>query len=381
MRTEPDFIEKILPFGELLRGFSNQSYLTKAELNKFLKSRGIFHRFRDKEHLVPTVATLLLSPDEFDLLRDFQNTREDNQKKSTSRIEWQPDTNLGNSLRNISFEGLIPDDGVNFKLTSPPNVEITNKVKEKIIIEFEVERNDLNKSWYQSNNIFTGKIEIETTDQGQLRITKSYTSSESNFVAERIQKVVVNHLKTKNHILSDNELEKILFGDFNNTERIVFFYRLSSNMNSSNFEFKDIVNVEFTPEDSVSLPIDIEWMVNKTELKLKGKSIHNTFFIKDKKYHPFLRVWEMESSFKFDYSGFKGSCNVVFAFKDYPSKGEAAEFTINISNFSIIDSSEYSSKDRNRVKRNLLDVFDKKKDETYVNFINYLKEKRANIID
>jgi hypothetical protein len=376
MKRDPDYIEKILPYGELLRGFSNQTYITKTELNKFLCSRGIFHKVKEKEKLVPTMATLLLSPEEFDTLRDYQNTREDNQKKSTSRIEWQSDQNFKNVVRNLDFSEIIPNEGVNYRLTSPPNIQISDN-EDRATIEFEVERHDLNKSWYEANNIFLGKVEIEKTKDSQLRIIKSYTSNESNLIGEKIQQVAVRHFKTQKCVQQENELKKILFSDFSNADRIIFFYRLSSNMDSNYFNFIDIANIEFTPEDEFQLPQDIDWMKNKTQLKLKGTSIHDTFFIKDNQYHPHIRVWEMESIFSFDYRGAKGRCTVVFGFKDYLKKGVDSEFTITLANFSLSDSSSLSNKEKNKIKRTLLDIFDKQKDQTYVKFLKYLSEKEA----
>jgi len=376
MKRKPDHIDKILPFGELLRGFSNQSYITRAELNKFLKTRGIFHRIPDKAHLVPCISTLLLSPTEFDELREFQNTREDTRKKSTSRIEWNSNMNLGEAIKNVNFKDIIPSEGINFKLTAPPSIQIFQNDPNRIIIGYEIERNDLNKSWYESNNTFTGQIEIGKTEVDQLRMVKTYTSSESDKVGNEVQKHLIHYFKQGGHVLPDKVLEKVLFGDFNNEDRIVFFYRLSTNMRKSiYFEFEDIINIEFTPENTISLPTPIEWMENKTELKLKGKDIHNTFFIRDKEYHQYLKFWEMESRFTFDYKGIKGVCTVVFSFKDYLTKGDSAEFTINISKFNVENSSEYTSKTKTDVKRSLLDIFDKKKDETYIKFLKYIEVK------
>lgn len=377
MKIQHQDIDKFLPFGELIRGFANQSYLSKSDLKRFLRKRGIFFTNSEKETLVPCISTLLLSPSEFDDLRICQNTREDNTKKNTSRLEWNSEKPIIETLSNFSFENIIPIEGTNFWFNSEPYVSVIDKNPNLVAIDFEIERQDLNKSWYEAKNIFKGRIVIEKVEDKEIKLVKSYTSSESNFVAENIQRELVKHFKATNIVQEHKELKKILFGDFTNEDRIVFFYRLSSYMESIYFTFKDIINIEFKPDESTSLPEVIDWMENKSALKLKGNQIHDTFFIKEKEYHHNLQFWEMESSFAFTYSQYKGSCNVVFSFKDFPTKGNSAEFEINISNFSLTNGSEYSIKDKTQIKNSLLDLFESRKDETYRNFIKYIESKNA----
>ncbi len=377
MKIQHKDIDKFLPFGELIRGFANQPYLSSSDLKRFLRRRGIFFTNADKETLVPCISTLLLSPSEFDDLRICQNTREDNTKKNTSRLEWNSDKPIIETLSNFTFDNIIPAEGANFWFTSEPNICVLDKNPNLIAIDFEIERQDLNKSWYESKNVFKGRLIIEKVDDNEIKLIKSYSSPESNFVAETIQRELVHHFKANKVVQEDTELKKILFGDFSNEDRIVFFYRLSSNMKSIYFTFNDIINMEFKPDEKKPLPKLIDWMKNKSALKLKGNQIHDTFFIKEKEYHSNLQFWEMESSFDFTYNQHKGSCNVVFSFSDFPSKGDKAEFEINISNFSVINGSEYSTKDKTQIKNALLDLFDSKKDETYRSFIKYLESKNA----
>lgn len=377
MKIQHQDIDKFLPFGELIRGFANQPYLSKSDLKRFLRKRGIFFTNADKEALVPCISTLLLSPSEFDDLRVCQNTREDNIKKNTSRLEWSSQKPIIETLSEFSFANIIPNDSANFWFRAEPNIYILDKNPNLVAIDFEIERQDLNKSWYESKNIFKGRLVIEKIDDHEIKLIKSYTSSESNFVAENLQREIVQHFKANRIVQENKELKKILFGDFTNEDRIVFFYRLSSNMESIYFKFKDIINMEFKPDEKTSLPQPIEWMRNKSALKLKGNQIHDTFFIKEKAYHPNLQFWEMESSFDFTYQQHKGSCNVVFSFRDFPTKGSNAEFEINISNFSLFNGNEYSGKDKAQIKNSLLDLFESRKDETYRKFIKYLESKNS----
>jgi hypothetical protein len=377
MKQEHNHIDKILPFGELMRGFSNQSHITKYDLKNFLNQKGVFFSKTNKENLVPCISTLLLSPTEFDSLRELQNTREDNVKKNTSRLEWNSEKPIYNALSDFEFKELIPNEGVNYQLRAEPIISLIDNDLDRVLIEYEIERNDFNKSWYESTNVFKGKIELQKASDDEIRIIKSYTSSESNDLGNNLQKSLVTHFKKKHFVEKEKELIKILFGEFSNEDRIVFFYRLSTNTQSSYFEFKDIINMEFKPDDNFPLPTEIDWMNNKSQLKLKGNQIHDTFFIRDQKFHKNLQFWEMESSFKFTRGNHEGNCNVVFLFRDFIEKGNQAEFEITISSFSLINSSDYSNKHKNQVKNEILDLFETIKDETYRNFIKYLETKNA----
>ena len=59
MNTEHKNINDIVPYGEFIRGFANQSFLTNAELYRIMKTRGIFFSFHDKDIMVPVLQTLL----------------------------------------------------------------------------------------------------------------------------------------------------------------------------------------------------------------------------------------------------------------------------------------------------------------------------------
>lgn len=85
MNTEHKDIDKFIPFGEALRGFANQKFISAYELQSILKERGIFVLNTDKDYIVPFMQTLLLSPAEFDRIREAFSRKEDNEKKDFTR--------------------------------------------------------------------------------------------------------------------------------------------------------------------------------------------------------------------------------------------------------------------------------------------------------
>lgn len=373
MQKKHESIDKILPYGELIRGFANQGFISKGDLKKALRERGVFFQHSEKEFMVPCLTCLLLSPSEFDNLKDCLNTREDNLKKSSSRIEWDTDNSIAEALSDLNLADILPKNGINYELLETPRVTLIDNNPNHIRLNFEIERNDLNKSWYESKNNFIGNIEIEKVNENEIQIIKSHTSTETKELGDIFQKTIISDCKNKGYIQKEKKLNRILFNDFSNEHRIVFFYRLSSNMDSLHFEFVDITDIGFRPDDSIVLHEDIQWMQKKSELILKGNKLHDTFFIKEKEYHKYLQFWEMESSFKFNYLNNSGTCNVVFSFKDFLKKGVSAEFEINISKFNLDGGSNSSTKTKNNIKMKLLNLFENKKNEIYHNFKEYLK--------
>ena len=60
MNTEHNDINKFIPYGEALRGFADQKFISAAEIHRILKERGIFTFNNNKDYTVPIMKTLLL---------------------------------------------------------------------------------------------------------------------------------------------------------------------------------------------------------------------------------------------------------------------------------------------------------------------------------
>ena len=88
MNTLHKDINKIIPFGEFLRGFINQRYITASDLARILRERGFFVLNHEKDIMVPVMQNLLLSPTEFDKVRYAFSEKEDNEKKFSREITW-----------------------------------------------------------------------------------------------------------------------------------------------------------------------------------------------------------------------------------------------------------------------------------------------------
>ena len=353
-------IDKFIPYGEMLRGYANQNIISNAEIHRILKERGIFTLNQEKEYTVPILQTLLLSPKEFE---------EDNEKAFSREINWA-------KTNNIFVPEILSVDIDNFLEKSLPTCELKqpilftklNNNKNHLIAEFTICRHDRNKSWFEQTNEFTGKVEfINENGKGCVRIT--HTSPETKDLAEQIIKVQLGKFKQKGLIDQNEEPRKILFSEFSNEERFVFFYRLTIRLDTEYFSCENINDVSIKPEERMALPEEIKWMDKLKKILLSGDSLDKKDFMKDNKFHKSLVLWNIDATFRYDYMGEKGKMILSLGFSDYSSKADKSEFEINISQFKT--ERNLSIQYKKKLKSQILSEMDKRKSIVYNDFLAY----------
>ncbi len=338
MNKDPSDIDQILPFGEMLRTFMEQSFVTKSDLKELLRNRGVFTCHNEKQDSIPVLMSTILSPNEFDSLRECQSIKEDNPKVVTQTIEWNSDENLLDSLPdNFNINSMLDLEYSNFKVSGSPTFIPVDGDPDKLKMDFTVEREDMSKSWASSKNIFPGSLEVSRIkEEGEVKLVVTHTANETKYVASKASSNIVKHFKKSGLIKSEKEVEKISFSKFGNSNRIKYLLSLSKNINSEILVFSDILDIEFSPDKDHPLPDELQWMEKKIDdLKLNGSSLHNTLFIKNSKYHKFINMYRVDSRFKYDIRGLTGQCVVTIHFPDYSkSKDINSELEINIKNLS-----------------------------------------------
>jgi hypothetical protein len=370
MNYEHKDIQKILPYGEHLRGFSNQKYISQAELNRILKERGVFVLNTDKDFIVPVLQTLLLSPKEFDKIREAFSTKEDNKKVISRDIQWADNTQIYSAdTLNIDVNDFIQRKLPTCTLEQPIRLVQINNNPNHLKAEFVIKREDINKSWYEQTNLFGGTIEFVNDNNGKGRVIITHTAPETKELAEFAVKEQIRKYKEKGIIAKDEQLRKIMFKDFTNEERFVFFFRLTNHLHSNYFKCNNIKDIAMKPED-MSLPEEIKWMEDINKIVLSGNSLDKKYFIEDKQYHKNLILWSIDASYTFNFNGQTGKYTLNFGFPDFAtSKKEIAEFELNIS--SLSPDKAIDTKSRTILKSALLSEMDKQKSVVYNNFLEY----------
>lgn len=371
MNIEHRDIDKFIPYGEALRGFVNQKFITPPVLQSILKERGIFVLNADKDYMVPIVQTLLLSPTEFDKIRDAFARKEDNEKKISREISFSSNATLYQSdIMQMNVEDFLKRQLPTCKIKQAIRFVQTDNNPNHLTAKFTIIRNDINKCWYEQTNEFSGSVEIiNENGKGAIRIT--HTSPETKDLAEYIVKNQIRQYKDKGLLKEDVNPQKILFSTFTNTTRFAFFFRLTTKIeNNGIFTFVDIKDISIKPQDECVLPAEILWMENIQRLIISGKSLNEKAFMKEEKFYCNLELWSIEATFKYDYKGQKGYVCICFGFPDYNSKGGNAEFEVNIK--SLVPEKSLSAKEKRDLKSKLLSVMDNQKLTVYSNFLNYL---------
>ena len=376
MNIEHRDIDKFIPYGEALRGFVNQKFITPPVLQSILKERGIFVLNADKDYIVPIVQTLLLSPTEFDKIRDAFARKEDNEKKISREISFSSNATLYQSdIMQMNVEDFLKRQLPTCKIKQAIRFVQTDNNPNHLTAKFTIIRNDINKCWYEQTNEFSGSVEIiNENGKGAIRIT--HTSPETKALAEYIVKNQIRQYKDKGLLKEDVNPQKILFSTFTNTTRFVFFFRLTTKIeNNGIFTFVDIKDISIKPQDECVLPAEILWMENIQRLIISGKSLNEKAFMKEEKFYCNLELWSIEATFEYDYNGQKGYVCICFGFPDYNSKGGNAEFEVNIK--SLVPEKTLSAKEKRDLKSKLLSLMDNQKLTVYSNFLNYLNNRDA----
>jgi hypothetical protein len=339
MNKEPEDIDRMLPYGEMLRGFMEQSFVGKSDLKDVLRNRGVFTKNIEKHDTIPILSSTILSPSEFDYLRECQNSREDNPKIITQTIEWQSEDSLFDSVPEIfDISSFLDLEFTNYKVVGSPSFVPVDNNPNHIKIEFSVEREDMSKNWATNKSIFPGSLELTRIIEGNdIKLVVTHTAQETKYVASKISGNLIKLFKDGGHINSFKNVEKILFSRFSNSKRIIYLLSLTEKCTSTMLDFIDIVDIEFSPDKDNPLPQGIDWMEQKIEdLKLNGNDLHQTFFFKETEYHDHLNLYTVSAKFNFDVRGLTGQCVMSIGFPDYGrAKNFDAEMEVTIKSMSF----------------------------------------------
>ncbi len=328
----------ILPYGEHLRGLLQNSLITEAQLRTLLREKGIYFCEPTKEKMVPVLSSLLLSPKEFDILKEHQKTKEDKEKRQESRFktEVQATTqSLKQTLKSFNLNSLDSNKFKNYKYKTPNVTFEENKEKNQLFVTYEIERYQRNKSFSEQVEVFRGMVILDCNGDNLEIITKNISTAKETL---DINRNIINHIKGKlveNKIISaTTKEEKIIMNEMSNEEIIQFLLSFTDNTKLKNIKFDDIKSIDIEIDESISLPekSDIKWMENKiNKLKLDGKKIEEIKLLTENTNHKYLKCWGLVAVFKYDNAIGKGDSIVEFRFN--PTNKNEFFIQINSSKF------------------------------------------------
>lgn len=364
MKSEHKDVDKILPHGELLRSFLNQSLIRKTDINKLLRNRGVFYGDNSKELTVPFLCNSYINPSEFEELKVSFNTKEDSKKTSTVNLKLE---------NKIDITKAIPDSKKVDELVRKINLSQNNyKIGKRgnfinqngeIEIQMEIVRYDFNKSWVESTNRFECSMKVFQDKSGTLRFHKKYTSKESLDCITHFQKLISETVNEKGLNSKKSKPTSITFGDFTNESRLEFYLDVAKSLSKEGFYFEQIVDVNFKATQE-SLPSAINWMEKKHFVNMRGDELDADVYFRDKTFYPYLVCWGLEAILEFDTNKEEGSLRLFMGFPDYERKGDKSKFELSIPYLSSTNE-RMSSREREILKSQFLEKFAHKNHELF----------------
>jgi hypothetical protein len=253
----------------------------------------------------------------------------------------------------LNLAALIDRDYINYQVVGAPTFVPVDGNPDRICCEFEIERRDLTRNWASNKSNFRGKLEISKSATGRsITFVLTHTAAETRELNCKLVEWLKDSFKANGDVGSDCEIETVLFSSFDNERRVGFFLSLIKGLKMAGFESRGAAEFQVCPDEKSPLPARLRWMGEGVDdLRLNGRALENTFFIREKDFHKHLLLHGMEAKFKFDCPIAQGECVVVFEFPDYGSKKESGiEFEVNISRLTVED----PEVNRTEVKEELL---------------------------
>ena len=367
MENINDNINRFLPYGESLRAILDHPSIKVTERKQLLRMKGVFVNNSDENSTYPILTTSLLSPTEFEFLKEKLQAKEDREKTITRTLEWESDKKLIKAIPdNFDIQEIIKTNFPKYKVIGNPNFKMTDSNPDKISLDFKCETANYRTPWYRGKSEFRGQVTFEkvTTKNNKVQLQIVHTSPETTDISEKVAKNLEKHFKDNNFMNPQKEIQRILFKDFTNEERIEFF--LSMTESNDVFDFTRATFLDIGPDPNENLPEDINWLelAKVRDLSINGEGLHKTHFIKEKTLHKFMELCEMENIYNFSIPSAEGNCRIRFGFSNYFKKRIGnIEFVVDINKINLKE--EYSTVPQASIRTQLLKMFEKFKTEKY----------------
>jgi hypothetical protein len=362
-----DNINRFLPFGDSLKDILQHDSIKDRERRQLLRMKGIFVNNCDEDNSFPILLTSLLSPNEFEFLKERLQEKEDREKPITRTLDWESDKNLISAIPdNFNIQEIIKTNFPKYTVIGNPNFKMIDNNPDKIALDFKCETTNYSKPWFRGKNEFKGQVTFEkvVTKNNKVQIQIIHTSPETLDIAEKVSKSLERHFKTNNYMNPQKEVQRILFRDFTNEERIKFF--LSMTEGNDVFTFSKATFLDIGPDPSENLPQDINWLelAKVRELNINGEVLHNISFLKDKTLHKFMELAEMEIIYDFSLPSVEGNCKIRFGFNNYFRK-RIGNIELIVDFVKINPKDEYSNVPISSIRNQLFKEFEKFKTEKH----------------
>jgi hypothetical protein len=223
-----DNINRFLPFGDSLRDILQHDSIKDKERRQLLRMKGVFVNNYDEESTFPILITSLLSPNEFEFLKERLQEKEDREKPIARTLDWESNKPLISAIpANFNIQEIIKTKFPRYSVIGDPNFKMIDNNPDKIALDFKCETTNYSKPWFRGKNEFKAQITLEKDKNKKVQLQIIYTSTETLDVAEKVSKSLEKHFKANSYMNPQKEIQRILFKNFTNEERILFFLSMT----------------------------------------------------------------------------------------------------------------------------------------------------------
>ena len=357
--------EVLLPYGEKLKPLLNKSCISDSNVRDLLLKRGIYLNKVEKKNYIPLLTMSILSPNEFEYLQESQKTKEDSIKYRTSKVKCEEEEELQNIIPLDLFkcEALQKDTD---SFTFHTDLDFSIEDKNRLVLEYEIMRDDLTKDWAATQSKHLGRLIIEKDDEKkEITFKNEFTASEVQETNDNMLKILKEYLITNGTVNSDVSVQSITSESFSEEERFVFMLQLANDSKNNTLEFQEVKNIEIGPTENAVLPKEAEWMATTVKnMIINGKGLQEVEYIKEKKYHSCLILREIEAQYKFKIGVAKGTCIIEYGFPHY-FRRNAKDKSFQASISRVYFDKDSKSNNLRNISRQILGEFEETKEEKY----------------
>ena len=315
-----DNINRFLPFGESLRAILQHDSIKDRERRQLLRMKGVFVNNSDEDSTFPILTTTLLSQKEFEFFKDRLQAKEDLEKTITRTLDWESNKTLISAIPdNFNIQEIIKTNFPKYKVIGSPNFKMIENNPDRIALDFKCETNNYSKAWFRGKNEIKGQITFEKvkTKDNKVQLQIVHTSPETTEIAEKVSRNLEKHFKENKYMNPIKEIQRIIYKDFTNEERILFFLGMTEG--NDVFSFTKATFLDIGPDPCENLPTEINWLelAKVRELNINGEVLHKLPFLKDKLLHKYMELAEMEVIYDFTLPTVVGNCRIRFGFFNY----------------------------------------------------------------
>lgn len=339
MDTEFDKVDvrNWLPYGDQLRVLLSSDHISLGEIGYLAKSKGLFSSALDRGQLIQFLSTTLIRPVEFESLLESAVSRESRPKEQPQEIPLTaPDANwqekvqeFGNEIASIVKLDKIP--GAVF--SSEP--AIFAAAKNHLVVSYEISRQDYSKDFLHRDLTFRGEISIRQKGGSlSLRVISKHTTKETVKINDQILGHIVRNLKSAGLTKEDAPI-KILFGAFENKNRVLFLLRLAGDKTLGDIPGQ-IIDLNIKPNEARDnlgpIPELKIFEGSIKNMRMDGDKLNEILLLTNDSFYAYFFLTRVIVDYTFSLGTNRGKCSVLYYFQ-IPKSSEglaAAAFSFSV---------------------------------------------------